>query len=206
MINMEENTQQQQLETEVETTENQTTETVETETFTKEQVDKMLQQESDRRVNQARAKFEKEFEEKLATEKSEAEKLANMTQEERFKSEIEKERLQFQEERKQFNRERLEHQAIKEMAASSLPVEFSSYLMSNADTAEEVSENIKSFTKTWTSAIEKAVEERLKGSTPKGSNKQAGSMTKEQFNKLPAGERNKMYHDNPEFVKELLAQ
>ena len=183
---------------------------VETEvkTFSQEEVDKLLQQESDRRVSKAletsKAKWEEEYKSKLENERDQAGKLATMTQEERFKAEIEQQRKELEDERKQMNRERLEHQAIKELASSSLPVNFSNYVM--ADTAEEVSTNIKSFQKEWSAALEKAVEERLAGSTPKSSNKQNGNITKEQFSKLDYHARAKLMNDDPELVKQLLAK
>ena len=190
--------------TEVETTEVET----EAKTFSQEEVDKLLQQESDRRVSKAletsKAKWEEEYKSKLETEKSEAERLATMTQEERFKAEIEQQRKEIEDERKQIVRERLEHQAIKELASSSLPVNFSNYVM--ADTADEVSTNIKSFQKEWSAALEKAVEERLAGSTPKSSNKQNGTITKEQFSKMDYHARAKLMNDDPEMVKQLLAK
>jgi len=199
---MEENKQH-----ELEQEENKQEEKNEVKTFSKEEVDKMLQVESDKRVTQAleksKAKWEEEYKTKLESEKSEAEKLAAMTSEERFKSELEKERQQFLEERKQFNRERLENQAIKELASSNLPVEFSNYVM--AETAENVSNNIKSFKTEWENALAKAVEDKLKGSTPSSSNKKQTvlNVTKEDFKKMNYHQKLEIQKSDPELYQQL---
>lgn len=142
-------------------------------TYTDEELQKLIQSESDKRVTQAmessRAKWEKEYQEKLEKEKSEAEKLAKMTADERAKAKFEKEKQEFEEERIKFQRDQLELETVKELGKQGLDVEFSSFLM--GENAESTNKNIKLFKEKFDSAVEKAVTERLKGKTPKTTDK-----------------------------------
>ena len=138
-------------------------------TYTAEELQKLIQSESDKRVTQAmktaEQKWQKEYDKKLEDEKSEAEKLAKMSAEERAKAEFEKEKKKFDDERAKFNRDRLELETAKELGKQGLDVEFSSFLM--GENAESTNENIKLFNEKFDSAVENAATERLKGKTPK---------------------------------------
>ena len=133
--------------------------------------------------------------------KAEAEKLASMSTEERFKAEFDKEKATFAEERKQYQIEKLELQVVRELSTKGLPTEFSRYLI-GAD-AETCMSNIKEFDLHWQQAIANALDGKLRGNTPKtGSGKVEGT-TKEDFNKMSYKEKSKMYTENPELYKEL---
>lgn len=182
--------------------------TEEVKTFTKDEVDKLLQSESDKRVSKAletaKSKWEQEYQKKLEVEKSEAEKLAKMSESERLQAEFEKQREAFEAERKEFQRERLEAQTVKELSQSGLPVQFATYLM--ADDADTIKINIDTFKSQWQQAIEEAVNERLKGSTPKSANVAGKTMTKQEFAQLEYHQRAEFMKKNPDLVKRLLNQ
>ena len=183
-----------------------TTPAEEVKTYTEEEVQAMLQKETDRKTTKAletaKSKWEAEYQAKLETEKSEAEKLAKMSEAERFESELAKQKDAFESERAQFNREKLELQTVKELAAEGLPTEFSSYVL--ADSAETIKENIKTFKTKWQAGIEKAVDERLQGRTPKTANKPNGEViTKEQFSKMGYNERLNLFNSNPDLYEQL---
>lgn len=101
----------------------------ESKTYTDEELQKLIQSESDKRVTQAmktaEQKWQKEYEEKLANEKSEAEKLAKMTADERAQAKFEKEKQEFEEERAKFQRDQLELETVKELGKQGLDIEFS---------------------------------------------------------------------------------
>lgn len=178
-----------------------------TKTFTEEEVQKMLQVEADKRVTQAlekaKSKWQEEHQAKLEEEKSQAEKLAKMSESERYEAQLKEEREKFEQERKAFETEKMQNVTIKELSSRSLPVEFADYLVS--DNADTVKANIDTFNKLWTDAISKAVDERLKGNTPKTSNSQTGKvMSKAEFHKLPMKERTRLYTENPEQYQQYL--
>lgn len=177
----------------------------ESKTYTEEELQKLLQSETDKRVTQAlktaQEKWQKEYEEKLAKEKLEAERLASMTAEEKKLEELAKKEKELAERETKIKRLELESQTKTEMASNGLPVEFTSYVM--ADTAEQVKENIATFKAQWEQAIEKAVNERLQGTTPKTATKIGKTITKEQFAKLGYKERMALYQEDPELYEQL---
>lgn len=195
---MEENKSKQVEEQQQADTQNE----VESKTYTQKELDKLLQQESDRRVTQARAKFEEDYQAKLEAEKNQAAELAKLSEEERFKEELKLEREKFEAERNEFKKVQLEAETIKQLSSHKLPTEFATYLL--ADDAETIKTNIEQFNQQWINAIEQAVNERLKGSTPTASNVSSRTMTKEEFGKLSSQERTKMYSENPDLVKQIL--
>lgn len=129
-------------------------ETVVTEkTFTQQEVDNLIQKRLDRALKKAQE------------EKEEAEKLAKMSEAERQKALFEKEKAEFEEERKKYQREKLELEVTKQLSSKNLPVEFGTYLL--GENAEDSFNRIKEFEVKWQQALEKAINERLKGNTPK---------------------------------------
>lgn len=178
-----------------------------TKTFTEEEVQKMLQVEADKRVTQAieksKAKWEQDYLAKLEAEKSQAEKLAKMSEQERYEAQLKEEREKFESERKEFEKIKMQSATINELSSRALPVEFADYLVS--DNAESVKANIDTFSALWTQALAKAVDERIKGSanTPKGSNTSGKTVNKNEFLALPHKERMKLVTENPDLLQEL---
>lgn len=196
--------------TEVVETEETTEEEVEQEskTYTQEELDKLLQSQTDKRVSQAletaQTKWQEEYQAKLEVEKSEAEKLASMSAEERARAKFEKEKSEWEEQKSNFEKEKMKLEATKLLSSEGMPISFVDYVV--GDTAEQVTENIKVFKEAWTVALDEAITERLKGKTPAGSglqNKDIVNMTKEEFGKLPYKERSRMLQIDPEIVSKL---
>lgn len=179
----------------------------ETKTYSEEEVNKKLQSETDKRVSQAlqtaKAKWEEEYQAKLVTEKNEAEKLATMTTEEKFKAQLEQEKADFEAERLKFQEERMELETVKQLSSQGLPVEFSNYVV--ADNAENVAENIKAFKALWDTALSNEVDERLKGKTPRDSSSTTTqkNLTKAEFFKLSYKEREGLLKNDADLLKKL---
>jgi hypothetical protein len=144
-------------------------------TYSKEELDKILQAQTDKRVTEAlktaQAKWEKEFKERLEQEKTEAEKLAKMSAEERRKAEDEKakreleaERAKLDEERRQFLKTQLELETTKELSTRNLPPEFAAFLL--GEDAEATKNNLDVFEKLFKEQVQKGVEGRLKSTAP----------------------------------------
>jgi Domain of unknown function (DUF4355) len=175
-------------------------------TFSKEEVDKMLQVEADKRVSQAiataKAKWETEFKTKLDQEKEEAQRLSKLNEEERMQAELNKQKQIFEDERKQFLRERKEHETTIELSKLGLPILFAKYLIDESD--EVTNANIKKLQEEFQKSIEEEVNKRLQGTTPKGATKTDGStITKEQFNKMSITEKAELYNQNKELYTQL---
>lgn len=138
--------------------------------YTEEELQAKLQSETDRRVTEAlkkqQAKWEEEYKTKLETEKQEAQRLAKMTAEEQEREKFKKDRELFEAEKLKHQRDALELQTTKILADKKLPTQFASFLITEND-ADKVKAHIDSFEQTFQSAVQAAVEERLKGSAPK---------------------------------------
>lgn len=132
---------------------------------TVEELQAMLQRESDRRVTEARKKFEADFNAKLEKEKTEAARLAKLTKAEKEQEEFNRQKQEFEAQKAEFHKSQLLNQTMVTLQQESLPVNFAEYFM--ADSAEQIQENIKIFKQAWQEAIQKEVDNRLTTKTPK---------------------------------------
>ncbi|HDI3121680.1 DUF4355 domain-containing protein [Clostridium botulinum] len=159
--------------------------------MTQEEFDKIIQKRLDRAMKKAEV------------EKQEAEKLAKMSEKEKAKHEFEKEKAKFKEERRQYLLDKMELELVKQLNSKNLPVQFSKYLL-NED-AKTCLENINEFEKVWQNAIQNAVNEKLKGTTPKvSSGDKITTVTKEQFINMDYFEQQKFAVENPETYKQFI--
>lgn len=137
--------------------------------LTKLELENKLQAEADKRVTSAlktaQSKWELEYERKLEQEKAEAEKLAKLSESEKRKVLDDKRTKELEDREASIYRKELEIAAIKILDGKKLPVKFASLLL-GAD-ADSTHSNIEAFEKEYHDAIEAAVNERLKGFTPK---------------------------------------
>ena len=122
----------------------------------------------DAKIAEAVAKAQKSFEEILkkreAAAKKEAERLSKLSDEERQKAEIENGRKELEIKEKELQRKELMLEMTKVLAERKIPVQFMEYLI--ADDGESTLERITTFEKQYKSAIETAVNEKLKGKAP----------------------------------------
>ena len=162
-------------------------------TFTQEEVDKMIQ----KRLSRER----KDIEAKIEAERQEAERLAKLSEAERQKAMFEKQVAEFEATKRAFEQEKLLNETSKQLASKNLPIEFAEML--KAQDAESTFENIKIFEAKFNEAVERLVNERLKGNTPKAKSDVSGEMTKETFNKMSYQERVALFNSDPELYDEL---
>lgn len=136
----------------------------EVKTYTEEEVQARVQSEADKRVTEAlktaRAKWEKEE----AEEKKEAERLQSLSQKEREEELKAKQLKELEETKAELNRVYLERDTVDRLSDESVPIAFKDFLMGKD--AESTNENIKTFKEIYEAEVQKALEERLKGTTP----------------------------------------
>ena len=135
--------------------------------YTQEEFESELERRVQQGINTAREKWAAEFNIKLNEAKSEGEKLAKMTAEQRAKAEFEQQKQSFENERAKYQAERLEFEAAKQLGEQNLPISFAK--MCVGKDAEETKSNIEAFKKEWNDALQSAVDSRMKGTTPKAS-------------------------------------
>jgi len=172
-------------------------------TFTEEEVKAQVQAETDRKVTKAletaKAKWLEEEQAKL----KQAEELAKLSEKERLAKELEIQRNEFEQEKSKFRRERLTLQTEKDLISKDMPAEFAPFVV--ADTAEQTLININTLQASWQAAIEKAIDDKVKGRTPAGNQPPTtGAVTKEQFEKMNYLERLELKQKNLKLYESLL--
>ena len=82
-----------------------------------------------------------------------------------------------------------------------MPVEFADFLISDSD--EATTQRVDLFKNAFNEAVEKLVNERLRGRTPKTSTSKALEITKEEFRKMSLQKQAQLKTTKPELYKEL---
>lgn len=144
----------------IETTNTEDTSNTE-KTFTQKEVNEFIQE----RLAREQAKWEKRVEE----EKTEAEKLAKMKADEKAKYQEEKRLEALEQRERDITTRELKAQAYETLAEKNMPKELVDIL--NYESAETCNASIEAVEKAFQSAVEKAVNEKLRGGNPpKGTN------------------------------------
>ena len=128
-----------------------TTEATTEKTFTQKEIDAIIAD----RIKRERKSFEKE--------KSEIEKLATMTAEEKEREKFKKEKEEFENEKKLISREKMKLEIGKQLEQQEIPAALSEFIVS--DDADIAKENIDKLTKAWKKSIDEAVSKRIAGKT-----------------------------------------
>lgn len=128
------------------------------------------QAELDRRItkalNTAKAKWEQEAADKMAAEKSEAEKMARMNAEQKAEHERQKREAELKKREDALSLREMRAEASATLAEKGLPLSLLSAL--DYSNAENCKASIEAVEKDFRSAVQTGVESRLKGNTPKG--------------------------------------
>ena len=163
-----------------------TVEVKEEKTFTQAELDKIL--------NKKFAQWQKKTEEA----KIEAERKAKLTEAEK----LAEERKEFESMKRQFEYEQRVNSTSKVLASNNLPIEFSDFLV--ADTEEATTQRVDLFKNAFNEAVEKLVNERLKGSVPKVSTgTKNNTISKQDFRSMSYKEKMDLYNNNKELFKKL---
>ena len=165
--------------------ENTDVEAKEVKTFTQEELDKIL--------NKKFAQWQKKTEEA----KAEAERKAKLTEAEK----LAEERKEFEAMKKQFEYEQRVNSTSKVLASNNLPIEFADFLIAEND--EATTQRVDLFKNAFNEALEKALNERLRGSVPKVSTGKALEISKEEFKKMSLAKQAELKLTKPNLYKEL---
>lgn len=169
----------------------------EVKTYTQEEVDALLQTEGDRRVTEALKKADKKREAAV----KEAEKLAKMNEEEKFKYELEqREKVIAEKERKMALMEN-KNEAMNALNSRGISTSLADFVV--AEDAETMMENIKLLEDEFKKSVKAEVEKRLAGTTPK-KNLETDGMDKDAFRKLPIYKQAELIEQNPDLYKKYL--
>lgn len=168
------------------------TENQEQKTYTQEEVEKMLQVEGDKRVSAALKKQQKKFDE--------AQKLANMSNEEKQDYEYNQKVSELNEREAKLAQRELIAETEKQLGEKGLPMAASAFIVGKD--AETTMNNITSFEKMFNKAIESEISKRIATGSPKAKTA-TGEISKEEFKKMNLAQQAEIFKTNPELYKQL---
>jgi hypothetical protein len=166
----------------------------EVKTYTQEEVLKLLQSETDKRVNQALATQQKKYEKQLS--------LSKLDGDERAKAEKDNRIAELEEQLAQFTIERNKSELKSVLSSRGLSAEFADIIAINDD-IEASQSNIDKLDKLFKAAVKAEVEKRLAGNAPKGNGSAPAEITKESAMKMTMAELQALEKTNPELFNKI---
>lgn len=166
----------------------------EVKTYTQEEVIKLLQSETDRKVTQALKTQQKKYEKQLS--------LSKLDGEERAKAEKDAEIAELREQLAQFQIERNRSELKSVLSSRGLSAEFADIIAINDD-IEASQANIDKLDKLFKAAVKAEVEKRLAGNAPKGNGSTTTEITKDSAKKMTMAQLNELANSNPELFEKL---
>lgn len=187
------NVSEQDVQTTTATTENE-----QVKTYTEEEVLKLIQSESDKRVTEALKKQNRKHEKELS--------LSRLDGDEREKAEKDNRIAELEEKLAQFEVEKNKSELKSVLASRGLSAEFADIINITDDIAASQA-NIDKLDKMFKAAVKAEVEKRLAGNVPKGNGgKEAAEITKETAKKMSLAELNELLIKDPEKYKAIFGE
>lgn len=179
----------------VEETVEQETVEQEVKTYTQDEVLKLLQSETDKRVNQALKTQQKKYEKQLSLSKLDGNEREKAEKDARI-SELEEIVAQFQ-----IEKNRSELKSV--LSSRGLSAEFAD-IVAIGDDIETAQANIDKLDRLFKAAVKAEVEKRLAGHAPKGNATSVNTeITKESAKKMTMAELSALEKSNPELFNKL---
>lgn len=163
-------------------------------TFTAEEVARLIQSETDKRVTEALKKQEKKYQKQLS--------LAQLDGDERAKAEKDNRIAELEEQLAKYQIEANKSELKSVLSARGLSAEFADIINIGED-IEEAQANIEALDKLFKSAVKAEVEKRLAGNAPKGNAFHVGEITKEDANKMTLAQMQELKKNNPEIYSKF---
>lgn len=170
-------------------------------TYTKDEVLKLIQSESDKRVQQALRTQQKKYEKQLNQQKS----LIGLDEEARHKAESEQRISELEEELNKYKLANTKAEISKVLGNRGLDANLVDFVVTSDDT-DECMEKIETLDKIFKAMVKKEVDSRLKntvGETKSSTVGLDGAVTKEQFRKMSLSEQAALARNNKALYDEL---
>ena len=168
----------------------------EKDTYTREEVERLLQQEGDRRVTAALKKAEA----KRTQAVREAQKLATMNEDEKARYEVEQRQKELDEREARIALLENTAEATKILSEKGLPAALVELVV--AEDADEMMGRITLLDKWVKEAVKAGVERQLASASPRASSVSEG-MTREEFSRLSLSRQQELYRQNPELYRKM---
>ena len=171
-----------------------TEQSTQSKTYTQEEVLKLIQSETDKRVTQALKTQQKKHERELG--------LSKLDENEREKALKDDRIAELEEQLAQFNIERNRSELKSVLSSRGLSAEFAD-LINITDDIEASQAKIDALDKLFKAAVRTEVEKRLAGNAPRGNTSTTAAITKETAKKMSIAEMNALAQSDPELFKQL---
>lgn len=168
----------------------------ETKTYTQDEVLKLLQAETDKRVSQALKTQQRKYEKQLS--------LSKLDGSEREKAEKDNRIAELEEQLAAFQIEKNRSELKSVLASRGLSAEFADIIAINDD-IEASQANIDRLDKLFKAAVKTEIEKRLAGNAPKGNVGSPAEITKESAKKMNMAQLNKLAEEQPELFNRLFS-
>lgn len=171
----------------------------EVKTYTQDEVLKLIQSESDKRVSEALKTQQKKFEKELNKQKS----LVGLDEQARLKAEQEQRISDLQEELSKYKLANTKAEISKVLNNRGLDANLVDFVVTSEDT-DECLEKIETLDKIFKAMLKKEIDSRLKSNSPKNSIGLDSNITKEQFQKMTLAEQSALAKNNKALYDELI--
>ena len=171
----------------------------EVKTYTQDEVLKLIQSESDKRVSEALKTQQKKFEKELNKQKS----LVGLDEQARLKAEQEQRISDLQEELSKYKLANTKAEISKVLNNRGLDANLVDLVVTSEDT-DECLEKIETLDKIFKAMLKKEIDNRLKSNSPKNSIGLDSNITKEQFQKMSLAEQSALAKNNKTLYDELI--
>lgn len=178
-------------------TETQINEGQDIKTYTQEEVDALLQSETDRRVTSALKKQAEKNEAKI----KEAQKLAQMNEQQKFEYELEQREKAIVEKERALTLAENKNEASKILAEKGISLALVDFVV--AEDAETMQANITLLDNAFKQSVKQEVEKRLSSKAPTKSLPLDKTLTKEDVGKMGYQELMALKNEQPELFNEL---
>lgn len=167
-------------------------------TYTAEEVEKMIQTAADKRVSEAM----KTAARKKDAAVKEAEKLAQMDADEKYKYELEKREKALEEKEHKMALLENSNEAGKILADKGISVSLVDFVV--AEDAETMKANIDLLEAEFKKSVKAEVEKRLASNTPKNNLPGDKGLTKESYLAMSFGDQQRLYSENPTLINNIM--
>lgn len=137
--------------------------------YSKEELDRLIQSEGDRRVSEAlktaKKKWETDYSARIEREREEAARISQMSEKERQEHLLKEREKELAKKEQELTRKQLQLETVKILEERKLPIVFSELLIGSD--AESTFDNIKVFAEEWKEALEEELERRIPRKTPR---------------------------------------
>ena len=167
-------------------------------TYSQEEFDKALESAVDKRIQQAMEKAQRKADARV----KEAEKLAKMSEEQKFQYELDQRERAIAEKEQALALAENKAEAAKVLADKGISVKLVDFVL--AADASTMMHNISLLEKEFKASVKAEVERRLQTSTPKKNLPPDGIITKETFSKMKLSEQAELFRTNPDLYNSLV--